>query len=210
MRTMAPPRPPSPPLGPPQGSYFSRRKEMQPLPPSPAEAFMMHSSTNMPSTLPKSAFGSNRYLDPLPQVRRHVEVAAVKQVPVRSLKMAPALDLPEAELLLGRFSSIRRHGLRGLLLGRGRLRGLLRRGALAGRQRPPLPGAPRAHVARPQHGDLNTALHPLVDHRAHDDVGVAAKLVRDRAQDLVHPRERQVRAPREVHQKPARLPRKLG
>src|SRR6202142_752902 len=167
MRTMAPPRPPSPPLGPPQGSYFSRRKEMQPLPPSPAEAFMMHSSTNMPSTLPKSAFGSNRYLDPLPQVRRHVEVAAVKQVPVRSLKMAPALDLPEAELLLGRFSSIRRR----------RLRGLLRRGALARRQRPPLRGAPRAHVARTQHGDLNTALHPLVDHRAHDDVGVAAKLV---------------------------------
>ena len=31
-----PPLPPSPPLGPPRGTYFSRRKLMQPHPPSPA------------------------------------------------------------------------------------------------------------------------------------------------------------------------------
>ena len=31
-----PPRPPAPPSGPPLGTYFSRRKETQPFPPSPA------------------------------------------------------------------------------------------------------------------------------------------------------------------------------
>ena len=35
-----PPRPPSPPLGPPNSLYFSCRKETQPAPPSPAEMSM--------------------------------------------------------------------------------------------------------------------------------------------------------------------------
>src|SRR5688500_15970618 len=33
---MFPPRPPSPPSGPPRGTYFSRRNDADPLPPSPA------------------------------------------------------------------------------------------------------------------------------------------------------------------------------
>ena len=32
----SPPRPPSPPEGPPRGTNFSRRNAMQPFPPSPA------------------------------------------------------------------------------------------------------------------------------------------------------------------------------
>src|SRR5215469_4408793 len=43
----SPPRPPSPPLGPPRGTYFSRRKARQPLPPSPALTRMRTSSINM-------------------------------------------------------------------------------------------------------------------------------------------------------------------
>jgi hypothetical protein len=46
-RITSPPLPPSPPFGPPQGSYFSRRKLMQPRPPSPAAALMTHSSMNI-------------------------------------------------------------------------------------------------------------------------------------------------------------------
>src|SRR5208282_4350326 len=42
----SPPRPPSPPEGPPRGTYFSRRNAMQPLPPSPALTVILTSSTN--------------------------------------------------------------------------------------------------------------------------------------------------------------------
>src|SRR5947209_8399275 len=42
----SPPRPPSPPLGPPRGTNFSRRKAMQPLPPSPAFTRIRTSSMN--------------------------------------------------------------------------------------------------------------------------------------------------------------------
>ena len=44
--TTSPPRPPSPPLGPPRGTNFSRRKARQPFPPSPAFTEMMTSSMN--------------------------------------------------------------------------------------------------------------------------------------------------------------------
>src|SRR5271163_4984785 len=43
----SPPRPPSPPLGPPRGTYFSRRKARHPLPPSPAFRVILTSSTNI-------------------------------------------------------------------------------------------------------------------------------------------------------------------
>src|SRR5262249_52367851 len=46
MNTTSPPRPPSPPDGPPLGTYFSRRNATQPLPPSPATTFTLHSSMN--------------------------------------------------------------------------------------------------------------------------------------------------------------------
>src|SRR5207237_913819 len=46
IRTTSPPRPPSPPLGPPRGTNFSRRKAMQPLPPSPAFTRIRTSSMN--------------------------------------------------------------------------------------------------------------------------------------------------------------------
>src|SRR3982750_696190 len=45
--TMSPPRPPSPPLGPPRGTYFSRRNARHPLPPSPAFTRIRTSSMNM-------------------------------------------------------------------------------------------------------------------------------------------------------------------
>src|SRR5689334_11565714 len=45
--TMSPPLPPSPPEGPPRGTNFSRRKAMQPLPPSPAFTLIFASSINM-------------------------------------------------------------------------------------------------------------------------------------------------------------------
>src|SRR5260370_22671905 len=48
----SPPLPPSPPDGPPRGTYFSRRKAMQPLPPSPALTRIFASSINMGSTNP--------------------------------------------------------------------------------------------------------------------------------------------------------------
>src|SRR5689334_13161854 len=44
---ISPPRPPSPPLGPPRGTYFSRRNARQPLPPSPAFTVILTSSTSM-------------------------------------------------------------------------------------------------------------------------------------------------------------------
>src|SRR5690606_31660996 len=43
---MLPPRPPSPPSGPPFGMNFSRRKLATPLPPWPALTSMVASSTN--------------------------------------------------------------------------------------------------------------------------------------------------------------------
>src|SRR5580698_8203128 len=46
----SPPRPPSPPEGPPRGTNFSRRKAMQPLPPSPAFTRILASSMNMGKT----------------------------------------------------------------------------------------------------------------------------------------------------------------
>src|SRR5579884_423567 len=45
--TTSPPLPPSPPDGPPRGTNFSRRKAMQPLPPSPAFTRIFASSINM-------------------------------------------------------------------------------------------------------------------------------------------------------------------
>src|SRR5579864_6052493 len=45
--TTSPPLPPSPPEGPPRGTNFSRRKAMQPLPPSPALTLIFASSINM-------------------------------------------------------------------------------------------------------------------------------------------------------------------
>src|SRR6201981_1395682 len=47
--TTSPPLPPSPPEGPPRGTYFSRRKATQPLPPSPALTRILASSININS-----------------------------------------------------------------------------------------------------------------------------------------------------------------
>src|SRR5690348_6303 len=54
-----PPWPPSPPLGPPNGMNFSRRKLTQPLPPSPAWTLMIASSTNF-MALGTGTEGNNR------------------------------------------------------------------------------------------------------------------------------------------------------
>src|SRR5215510_13354290 len=45
--TTSPPRPPWPPEGPPRGTNFSRRKAMQPFPPSPAFTRILASSMNI-------------------------------------------------------------------------------------------------------------------------------------------------------------------
>src|SRR6516164_410864 len=45
---MFPPCPPSPPDGPPLGTYFSRRNATQPFPPSPPLTNIFASSTNTP------------------------------------------------------------------------------------------------------------------------------------------------------------------
>src|SRR5580698_1762383 len=45
--TTSPPLPPSPPEGPPRGTNFSRRKAMQPFPPSPAFTRIFTSSINI-------------------------------------------------------------------------------------------------------------------------------------------------------------------
>src|ERR1700679_261388 len=54
----SPPLPPSPPLGPPCGTNFSRRNARQPLPPSPALIVILTSSTSMK----KAAEASGRTL----------------------------------------------------------------------------------------------------------------------------------------------------
>src|ERR1019366_2523301 len=51
--TTSPPWPPSPAEGPPRGTNFSRRKAMQPLPPSPAFTRILASSTNIGKPLRK-------------------------------------------------------------------------------------------------------------------------------------------------------------
>ena len=61
----------------------------------------------------------------------------------------------------------------------------------------------------PEDADLHPALHLLVDHGPHDDVGVAAELLRHGAHDLVHLRQRQVGAADDVHEQAVRLPGKL-
>src|ERR1700675_512365 len=63
---MLPPRPPSPPDGPPRGTYFSRRNATHPFPPSPAftEIFVsstniLHSSLDSSSALSVSSVGNH-------------------------------------------------------------------------------------------------------------------------------------------------------
>src|ERR1700694_2123011 len=51
----SPPLPPSPPEGPPRGTYFSRRKAMHPLPPSPALTRIFASSMNISLPQPPQA-----------------------------------------------------------------------------------------------------------------------------------------------------------
>src|ERR1035441_5212778 len=52
---MSPPFPPSPPDGPPRGTYFSLRKAMQPFPPSPPFTEILASSTNIGHSIPEGA-----------------------------------------------------------------------------------------------------------------------------------------------------------
>ncbi len=82
----SPPRPPSPPEGPPRGTNFSRRKAMQPLPPSPAFTRIFASSMNMgmgthkrgyvgPELRPRSLSVSNLAVAAVLTERRRVKVA---------------------------------------------------------------------------------------------------------------------------------------
>src|SRR5690348_6135058 len=56
-RYTSPPLPPSPPEGPPRGTYFSLRNAMQPFPPPPALTMILASSTNTGN--PSGAQGEN-------------------------------------------------------------------------------------------------------------------------------------------------------
>src|SRR6516225_3705670 len=64
----SPPRPPSPPEGPPRGTNFSRRKAMQPLPPSPALTRILASSTNMRNSSHRSVVRRPRLYASSPQI----------------------------------------------------------------------------------------------------------------------------------------------
>lgn len=83
----SPPFPPSPPLGPPHGSYFSRRKLTHPRPPSPAAALTTHSSINITvhgAQSPPLAKGSlsQRAVDPSVHLPRRL-VDHLRYPPVR-------------------------------------------------------------------------------------------------------------------------------
>src|SRR6266850_1685893 len=77
---MLPPLPPSPPEGPPRGTYFSRRKAMQPLPPLPAFANILASSTNTGRRLQKKDNISELPKPEMPE-RRPLADAAFPQTP---------------------------------------------------------------------------------------------------------------------------------
>src|SRR5260221_1135865 len=60
-KMMSPPRPPSPPEGPPRGTNFSRRKATQPLPPSPALTRISAVSMNMGYAGKRKTVNGKRY-----------------------------------------------------------------------------------------------------------------------------------------------------
>src|ERR1700679_729215 len=63
---MSEPCPPSPPEGPPRGTYFSLRKATQPLPPSPAFIDILASSANTNHLLERDAeraYADARFID---------------------------------------------------------------------------------------------------------------------------------------------------
>src|SRR5258708_7730364 len=80
---MLPPLPPSPPEGPPRGTYFSRRKATQPLPPSPAFTKILASSTNTGIGLQKK--------DNISELRRY-EMPERRPLPHAALAQASCLD----------------------------------------------------------------------------------------------------------------------
>src|SRR6185503_1174148 len=63
----SPPRPPSPPFGPPNSMNFSRRNDTQPLPPSPERTYTLASSRNFmaPHMRCRTAKGEARATTPL-------------------------------------------------------------------------------------------------------------------------------------------------
>src|SRR5437588_3045078 len=66
---MLPPSPPSPPLGPPRGTNFSRRKAIQPCPPSPALTVILASSINMVDAVEQNPERSERAREPIASLR---------------------------------------------------------------------------------------------------------------------------------------------
>src|SRR5512137_2352749 len=57
----SPPRPPSPPFGPPNGTNFSRRNDTHPAPPSPERTNIFTSSTNCILLLPNFLIINSRF-----------------------------------------------------------------------------------------------------------------------------------------------------
>src|SRR5271169_1155152 len=66
---MLPPWPPSPPEGPPRGTYFSRRNAIQPLPPLPAFTNILASSTNTRNSRPGDGYAVTRENDNISELQ---------------------------------------------------------------------------------------------------------------------------------------------
>src|SRR5579885_2652887 len=83
----SPPSPPSPPSGPPLGTYFSRRKLLQPEPPSPAFTYRVTRSTNaMFDSCPRPGrIASFRSLSSSYPARQHGAVVVHGKPPAGSL-----------------------------------------------------------------------------------------------------------------------------
>src|SRR5271169_4018498 len=78
----SPPRPPSPPDGPPRGTNFSRRKATQPLPPSPALTRIRASSINIAITNKCSPSDKPRHHRPQPStLEMSLEKSGTGRVP---------------------------------------------------------------------------------------------------------------------------------
>src|SRR5208282_897544 len=91
----SPPLPPSPPEGPPRGTNFSRRKAIQPFPPSPAFTRIFASSINMFATLLAAKTkassrrrGSSRFAKPAAAA----SAMPVQQMDARLLRQFHRLD----------------------------------------------------------------------------------------------------------------------
>src|SRR6185312_4585829 len=94
----SPPRPPSPPDGPPRGTNFSRRKAMQPLPPSPAFTRILASSINI---CPSQSTESSTLHSPIQDVSESI---GKSRVPCVSILRRGMRSIPPRAAVPSRFN----------------------------------------------------------------------------------------------------------